>query len=64
MTATFPGGIKDFGSDRVNGQVIAPADINDLRAEVVALETYSVSKNILINGGFDFAQRQAPGPQS
>ena len=61
MSATFPGGVKNFGADHVNGDTLVPGDVNDLRAEVVALETHSVSQNILINGGFDYAQRQVPG---
>lgn len=39
MTASFPGSIKSFGSDRVNGDYVQADDTNSLRAEVVALET-------------------------
>lgn len=39
MTASFPGSVKSFGADHVNGDLILPADVNDLRAEVVAIET-------------------------
>lgn len=37
--ASFPGSVKAFGADRVTGDYILPADVNDLRAEVVAVET-------------------------
>ena len=39
MAAVYPGGIKSFGADFVNGDTIPASCVNDLRAEVVALET-------------------------
>jgi hypothetical protein len=39
MPASFPASVKSFGADRVNGDYIPAADTNDLRAEVVAVET-------------------------
>ena len=44
--ASFPGSVKSFGADRVNGEYIPASDNNDLRAEVVAIET------ALLNGGW------------
>ena len=38
MTATFPGGVKVFTTKQAGDQ-IASAHINDLQAEVVAVET-------------------------
>lgn len=52
MAAAFPGSIKNFGSDRVNGDVIVPGDVNDLRAEVVAVESlnaYQITPSIASN---------------
>ncbi len=46
MTASFPGSIKSFGADRVNGDYIQASDVNDMRAEIVAVETE------LRNGGW------------
>ena len=43
MPATFPGGIKNFGVDRANLDYIPASDTNDLRAEVVALETVALA---------------------
>ncbi len=38
MSATFPIGVKSFGVDRVDGDYIPASDMNDVRAEIVALE--------------------------
>jgi len=46
MAASFPGSVKSFGAERVNGEYIPANDTNDLRAEVVAVET------ALLNGGW------------
>lgn len=35
----FPGNIKAFGPDQIEGEYILPAHINELRAEVNAIET-------------------------
>ncbi len=43
MPASFPDDVKDFGADKVDGQYIYAEVINELRAEVVALETYLIS---------------------
>ena len=43
MTASFPNSVKSFGSDRVNGDYIPASDMNDVRAEVVALETAALA---------------------
>jgi hypothetical protein len=39
MPASFPASVKNFGAERVNGDYIPATDTNDLRAEVVAVET-------------------------
>jgi hypothetical protein len=39
MTASFPGSVKNFGSERVDGEYIPAADMNALRAEVAAIES-------------------------
>lgn len=39
MAASFPGSVKSFGADRVDGGFIPADDMNTVRAEVVALET-------------------------
>lgn len=39
MTASFPTSVKDFGTDLINGDYIQASHVNDLRAEVVAIET-------------------------
>jgi hypothetical protein len=39
MAASYPASVKDFGNDRLDGDYILPADVNDLRAELVAVET-------------------------
>lgn len=39
MTATFPTTVKNFGTDHVNGDVIVPGDVNNLRAEVAAVQS-------------------------
>ena len=39
MTASYPGAIKSFGTDFINGDTIPASCVNDLRAEVVAIET-------------------------
>jgi hypothetical protein len=41
--ATFPSGVKSFGSDRVDGDYIPADDMNGVRAEVVALETAALA---------------------
>lgn len=41
--ASFPGSVKNFGADRVDGDYIPAADMNDIRAEVVALETAALA---------------------
>lgn len=52
MAATYPTNVKNFGSDHVNGDVIVPSDVNDLRAEVAAvqaLNAYQISPSIASN---------------
>jgi len=39
MTASYPSGVKSFGVDLVNGDYLLASHVNDLRAEVVAVET-------------------------
>ena len=39
MAASFPGSVKSFGADRVDGEYIPASDMNDVRAEIVAVET-------------------------
>jgi len=39
VTASFPSSVKDFGTDLINGDYLQAAHVNDLRAEVVAVET-------------------------
>jgi len=39
MTASYPSGVKSFGVDVINGDYLLAAHVNDLRAEVVAVET-------------------------
>ena len=39
MTASYPSGVKSFGVDLVNGDYLLAAHVNELRAEVVAVET-------------------------
>lgn len=72
--AVFPGGVVNFGAERLDGDYIPASDINLVRAEVMAIETALgaslanipssadlVRVNYLVNGGFDFAQRQTAG---
>lgn len=50
--ATFPTNVKNFGTDRVNGDVIVPGDVNDLRAEVAAVQSlnaYKITPSIASN---------------
>ena len=49
MTAEFPQSIKSFGADRVDGEYVPAADMNTVRAEIVALET------TLLSGGWQAA---------
>jgi len=44
MAASFPASVKNFGADRVDGEYIPAADMNDVRAEVVAIETLLLNK--------------------
>lgn len=37
-TPTFPTDIKDFGTDAINGEYILASHLNDLRAEITAIE--------------------------
>ena len=46
MAASFPGSVKSFGIDRVDGDYIPADDVNALRAEIVAMET------ALLSGGW------------
>ena len=39
MAASFPGSVKSFGIDRVDGDYIPADDVNSVRAEIVAMET-------------------------
>lgn len=39
MTASYPGSLVSFGTDVVDGDLILKEHVNDLRAEVVAIET-------------------------
>lgn len=39
MTAQYPTTVKNFGTDHVNGDVIVPSDVNNLRAEVAAVQS-------------------------
>jgi hypothetical protein len=39
MAASFPGSVKSFGIDRVDGDYIPADDVNTVRAEIVAMET-------------------------
>ena len=68
--AVFPGGVVNFGAERLDGDYIPASDINLVRAEVMAIETALgaslanipssadlVRVNYLVNGGFDFARR-------
>ena len=49
MTAVYPGGVKNFGSSRVDGDYIPSSDINELREEVVALEAVISAKGDLMS---------------
>lgn len=46
MAASFPSSIKSFGSDAVNGDYIEASHVNDLRAEVVAVETAVIMRRV------------------
>lgn len=43
MAASFPGGVRSFGADRVDGEYIPASDMNGVREEVVALETWALA---------------------
>lgn len=50
--ATFPTTVKDFGANHVNGDVIVPSDVNNLRTEVAAvqaLNAYKITPSIASN---------------
>ena len=53
MPASFPGSIKNFGSDRVDGDYIPAADVNEIRAEVVAVETELAAKGVTNGNSHD-----------
>lgn len=48
MTASFPGSVKSFGTDLINGDYLQAAHVNDLRAEVVAVETALITDGVYI----------------
>lgn len=48
MTASFPTSVKDFGADLTNGDYTDAGQINDLRAEVVAIETALVTDGLYV----------------
>jgi len=43
MAASFPGSVKSFGVDRVDGDYIPADDMNSVRDEIVALETAALA---------------------
>jgi hypothetical protein len=56
MTASYPSGVKSFGVDLVNGDYLLASHVNELRAEVVAVETdllanYKLSRVLTILNG-------------
>lgn len=52
MTASFPNSVKSFGADRVDGEYIPASDMNDLRAEVVAVETTALDGGWIGSSGW------------
>ena len=52
--SSYPGSVKNFGVDRVDGDYIPASDINEARAEIVAMETDLLAANPLglVNGKF------------
>ena len=51
MPASYPGSIKNFGADRVDGEYIPASDMNGVRAEVVAIETALLPPIAIAKGG-------------
>lgn len=49
MTASFPGSVKNFGANLINGDYTRAGHINDLRAEVVAIETALITDWVTAN---------------
>jgi len=64
MAASFPGSVKNFGAERVDGEYIPAADTNELRAEVAAIETLLLGKKrttSAFNKTSDTALANVPG---
>lgn len=51
MAASFPGSLKSFGSERVDGEYIPADDMNAVRAELLAIENYLLNGSWVADAG-------------
>jgi len=59
MSASFPLSIKNFGNERVNGDYIPASDMNDVRAELAALESAALGGWMTMPETFTYVSAQS-----